>query len=49
MGNLWESIEAEWSRIPKDLILNLVESMPDRVQDVISNMFGRNISIILII
>jgi len=37
MANLWERVAAEWSRIPKDIIENLVESMPKRVHEVISN------------
>jgi len=37
MANLWERVAAEWSRIPKDIIENLVESMPKRVHEVIPN------------
>lgn len=37
MANLWERVTAEWNRIPKDIIENLVESMPNRINQVIAN------------
>ncbi|EAL59155.1 transposase [Wolbachia endosymbiont of Drosophila ananassae] len=37
MGDLWERVAVEWSRIPQDILRNLVESMPKRVTEVIVN------------
>lgn len=37
MTNLWERVQDEWNRIPKEVIENLVESMPSRVNQVIHN------------
>lgn len=37
MTNLWERVQDEWNRVPKEVIENLVESMPYRVNQVINN------------
>jgi len=36
MGDLWERVKTEWNRVPKEIINNLVESMPNRINQVIS-------------
>ena len=37
MADLWDRINAEWSQIPKEIIENLLESIPKRINEVISN------------
>lgn len=37
LANLWERVHEEWRRIPKEILENLVESMPDRIESVIKN------------
>ena len=37
---LWERLEVEWNRIPKEVCRNLIESMPRRIQAVIKAKGG---------
>jgi len=34
---LWQRVHQEWRAIPKEIIQNLVESIPDRINSVIKN------------
>ena len=40
MLELWERIQEEWNKIPKEVCQNLIESMPRRVADVIKAKGG---------
>jgi transposase len=40
MHELWERVQDEWEKIPKETCLNLIESMPRRVQAVIKAKGG---------
>lgn len=37
LDDLWRRVEIEWSKIPKEIIQNLVESMPRRINNLIEN------------
>ena len=32
---LWERVEVEWNKIPVDICINLIESMPRRIAEVL--------------
>ena len=40
MLELWERIEIEWNKIPADICLNLIESMPRRIAAVLKAKGG---------
>ena len=40
MHELWVRIEAEWEKIPKQVCLGLIESMPRRISAVLEAKCG---------
>ena len=37
LGEIWESVAREWQNIPREVLQNLVESMPKRMKNVLKN------------
>ena len=40
MHQLWERVEIEWEKIPKETCIKLIETMPDRVSAVLKAKGG---------
>ena len=40
MIELWERVEAEWEKIPQDICIKLIDTMPKRIKAVIKAKKG---------